>query len=112
MEIAEFLKILYNADPDFTDTGFYNVNVKTNKDKTIKTIYRVEKCKHCNTTIKHEVIVVFKKPIDLTVFQAELLFALFCLNKKPHDYGKHHNTIAGKEFIENIKDVLVLKEKG
>jgi len=107
MEIKQFLEILKNADHDLMHTGFYNVKVKTNKDKTVKTIYRIIKCKYCNGITKQRIIVIFKKPIDLTIFQAELLFALFCLNKKPCDYANYHNTISGKEFIDNIKDVII-----
>ncbi len=49
---------------------------------------------------------MFKKACSLSIFQAEMLFAIWHLRKIPRDYGNYHKCKAGKEFIENIKKLL------
>jgi hypothetical protein len=52
------------------------------------------------------ITVSFKEPHHMTIFEAELLFAVFYLKKKPVDFSSYHKCIAGKRFIENIEEII------
>jgi hypothetical protein len=64
-----------------------------------------EKCSKCGHEKKTEVIAWFKKPVRLTIFEAEMLFAVFGLGRRPLDYANYHKCPAGKEFVESIDDI-------
>ena len=95
-----------------TQTGGLNLKVRSYSNfPRVKEIYEdaeIKKCKCCGTLIKERYIkVIFNnEPKPLSVFQAELLFMVYLLDKLPYDYAQYHKCKAGKEFIENIKEVL------
>jgi len=109
MQLSEWSTILKNAKQGSLLTGSSGLEVKvfSNREHTDFTIRsNVVTCHKCNTTCAKSVRVTFKKAIEhFTVFEAGLLYYLFCLNKKPVDYAGYHNCVAGKEFIENINGV-------
>lgn len=104
MKIEEFKERLREAKLG-KDTANVGMKVKTNSERTEQTIYMVDKCPTCKREDVMEVRVSFSKPQQLTIFQAGMLFSLYCLNKKPRDYAQYHKCIAGKEFIESIKEI-------
>jgi len=106
MDYDEFVKKVKSAKQD-TYSHLYHVKVKTNSEHTHMRIYRDNECKHCGHITMESVIVTFKKSQRLSIFQAGLLFSLFYLNRKPVDYASYHKCPAGKEFIDNINEVVV-----
>jgi len=105
MILENFIKKLKTAKLTQKRTGYFDVNVKTNSEHTRVTIYKDEACDKCNSVSSKNVIVEFFNPHQLTIFEAEMLYSVYCLNRKPYDYDNFHKSIAGKEFIENIKVV-------
>ena len=104
MEIEEFKAKLKLAKYSLIDTALYDIKVSS-KDNNTKKIYSKGVCSNCKREDNKEVVVTFYKPHNLTIFEAGLLYALYCLNKKPRDYAGYDNCIAGMEFIENIKSI-------
>ena len=107
MELKRFIDIVKNAKPSLVYTGSasYKLKVATNKEHTIQKIYTRYECSHCNTNTERKIMVKFKEPQRLSIFQAYLLYMLFLENKKPNDYAQYHKCIAGKKFIDNILEV-------
>lgn len=107
MKIEDFISKLKECKFTPTHTGFFHVKLITNKEHTKQKIYNIEECSKCKRTTERGLTVEFFKPVHLTIFEAEMLYAIFCLNKKPMDYASFHKCIHGKEFIENIKSIEV-----
>ena len=108
MQIEKFVKKLKECKRIQTQTGFFKVKVKVNKERTEAYIYNREVCSKCKRIEEKGVRVDFNKPQEnLSIFQVEMLYSLYCLNKKPLDYASYHKCQAGKEFIENIKKIEV-----
>lgn len=107
MKMEEFIEKIRTTKFTPTQTGFFDTKVKTNKEHTIQTIYTEKICSKCKRPISNSVTVEFFKPHQLTVFEADLLYVVYCLNKKPADYASYHKCVAGKEFIENIKSIKI-----
>jgi len=110
MRIEDFKKRIKQAKMTNKETGFLNVRVKTNLDRTRQIIYKEDVCACCGIKNRTGVRVIFNRPRHLTIFEAGLLYALFVQNKKPKDYAGYHRCEAGKEFIENIKEIRVSNE--
>jgi hypothetical protein len=55
--------------------------------------------------------VFFKFPHRLTIFEAGLLYSLIVLKKKPRDYAGYFKCQAGKEFLDSIEKISILKKK-
>lgn len=114
MNVQEFLSVIKKSKYSRQLTGGYTrhkgIKVTTSNDDKTKTIYSEDKCNCCNKLkSEQKVIVVFKKPVKLTIFEAGLLFMVFIENKRPFDYGNYHECVAGKEFIDNIKSYRVVE---
>jgi hypothetical protein len=107
MDMDLFIKKLKEAKTDTRYTAFYRVKVVSNRDRTYQNIYRDETCKYCKQGHMQSVKVYFKRPQPLTIFQAEMLFAVFYLKKRPADYASYHKCISGKDFVENIEKIIV-----
>jgi len=105
MEVKEFVNKLKTTKPTTKDTGFFGVEVRTNKEHTRYTLHREERCSKCGSEKGNSVTVELFKPTKLTIFEAEMLFSVYCLGRKPHDYANYHKCVAGREFIENIKSI-------
>jgi len=110
MEIEHFLNYKKQAKKDTKMTAFYKVKVAGNSDRTIQTLFREEICKTCKNKNKQSIMVFFKESQRLTIFQAEMLFAVFALNRIPIDYANYHKCEAGKKFIQNIDKIVVAGE--
>lgn len=102
MMLNQFLETVRKAKRSQICTGFFNVHLKGNSDHTLVTIYKKEVCPRCHSELNHEITVGFSQPVNLSIFQAELLYALFVLNKRPADYANYHKCLAGQRFIESI----------
>lgn len=86
----------YNKPIMTLPTGFADLKVITNKEHTnLKIVNRN----------KVGVRVLFHEPQKLTIFEAELLYDLYFLNRRPPDYANYHKCKAGKKFIANIKSI-------
>ena len=107
MKIEDFYLILRNCK-NGNHTGSMKLKCQVNPERTEWRIYTEStKCKHCgHTAYDLPLVVFFHSPQEhLTIFEANLLFMVFRLNKKPLDYAQYHKCIAGKRFIENISEV-------
>ena len=84
------LKLVYTKAPD--------------QYKSLFSIYKSEKCKHCgNTETKR---VSFRLEDDnhkMTEFETQTIFKILILHKIPYDYAGWHNSEHGKKFIEGLK---------
>ena len=108
MELNKFIEKVTQSKASPIMTGFFNVKVITDNSRTLQKLFSLKECKHCgHISDTDNVVVSFHESVHLTIFQAELLYAVFVLEKKPCDYAHYHNCIAGKEFIENIKKIEV-----
>lgn len=107
MDMRSFIDCLKLAKPSQICTGFYNIKVMGNHEHTKMIIYKVEKCKTCGRINGKFLKMEFGKPHQLTVFEAEMLFLVFCLKRRPADYAGWHKCEAGKEFIRNIKHIAM-----
>jgi len=107
MDYAKFIELVRHAKPSqvYTGSASYKLKVTTNKDHTLQKIYKKSYCKHCNVTGIKEIMIQFKEPQRLSIFQACLIYMLFIENKKPMDYASYHKCVAGKRFIDNIQEV-------
>lgn len=110
MEVEQFKEKLKSCGYSAERTGYKQIKVKVNKERTNFVIYAQEEVKIFGKgrKFKQEVEVLFNKPQNkLSIFQAELLFFVFGLNKKPLDYAQYHKCKSGSEFIQNIKSFKV-----
>lgn len=105
MKIEEFIEKIRQCKPASIYTGYLGVKVKSNKEKTAKVLYMKTKCQGCGKTNVKSIHVLFNEPQNLTIFQADLLFMVYSMGKSPRDYANYHKCIAGKRFIENIKEI-------
>lgn len=108
MKVNDFVTKLQSCKLTTKQTGSFYVKVKSNKSRTIQTIYRFDKCKTCGSTSEKGVFVKFGKSEHLTVFEAEMLFSIYILGKQPLDYGQYHKCQAGQDFINNIRRIEVV----
>jgi hypothetical protein len=53
--------------------------------------------------------VIFKRLHSPTIFEANMLLMVFAMGRCPVDYARYHKCISGKEFIENISSLYVMK---
>lgn len=106
MEIEQFKQKVKQAK---LSIATHNIKVYKLKQEIGYKIVGVEKHRAYldgTTESQFSVKVLFhKQPEHLTIFEAQLLYCLFALNRKPSDYAGYHNCQAGKEFIENIREV-------
>ena len=105
MEIKDWIKIVYSTMKLPIYTGGLNVRVKCNQEHTKFILFTEKVCEKCKQVMKQKVGVEFYNEAKLSVFEAELLYALFCLKRVPRDYAGYHKCPAGKCFVENIKEV-------
>jgi len=107
MKLEEWIKIIKNCK---NGVGIENIKAIVNKERTEFNLYSEEEVKIFGKgrKFKQEIKVYFNKAQKrLTIFEAELLFFVFIMKKKPYDYAKYHECITGKRFIENINRVEV-----
>jgi len=105
MKIEDFKEILRKTKG--IQQHYVDVSIVYYKDLNRKKIYAIKTCSKCKQSIRKSITVDFFTTNEhLTVFQAQLLYCVFVLNKKPFDYANYHKG-RGKEFIENIKNVMV-----
>lgn len=109
MKIEDFVSKVKSAKKSQVATANFGIKLRVNKDRTEQHIFfsDIRTCRCCGHQIggeNNELKVLFYNPESLSIFQAGLLYSLFILNKVPYDYAGYHNCIAGKEFIENIKE--------
>ena len=108
MQIEKFVKKLKECKRSQTQTGFFKVKVRVSKERTEAYIYSIDVCSKCKREEEKGVRVDFNEPQEnLSIFQVEMLYSLYCLNKKPFDYASYHKCKAGIKFIENIKKIEV-----
>lgn len=114
MEINKFLNLIGKVRTSAITTGGLSMRVICNADRTRVRITRntmpsvCPRCGHPEPDITKWCVVLFKSPQkNLTLFQAEMLYTIFVLDKKPYDYQDYHECPAGKEFIENIEKIEV-----
>ena len=122
MEINDWLKIIKRCQKSDYKTGSMKIKIVVNPEKIIFQISKkIEEkfCKCCGADLtqkdNNSLIIEFsEKPNintglygSLSVFQSNLLYMLFRNNKIPYDYAKYHECVAGKRFIENIKEIEV-----
>jgi len=108
MEIEDFLNHVRACTGYTSATGHKDINVWTNPEHTKKTIASSCKCDKCSSKTEKSIVVKFKEAVtSLKIFQAEMLYAIFVMKKKPHDYSQYHKCVAGKRFIENIESIEV-----
>lgn len=120
MEIEQFLSKLKECKKSNIQTGYSNrigdLKIIVNLNRTIFHICKKQTknvCSKCgcnlNKSENNEIIVIFNKQQkkNLTVFETYLLFMMYKFKLIPYNYANWHKCIAGKEFIENIKEVQV-----
>ena len=107
MKLKKFVDKLKKCKKTSVHTGFFNCKMKSSNEKNVKFVYRTDKCSKCKKKEFQLIQVRLFENCDLTIFQTEMLFALFRLNKKPFDYANYHKCIAGKKFIKNIESINV-----
>jgi hypothetical protein len=104
MKIKEFLYILRESKFSNILTGFIIVKVERKRDMNFPSqkvpLFLISSGDH-----QEKVLIEFYKEHRMTIFEAEMIFSLFALNKKVMDYANYHKCQAGKEFIKNIKYV-------
>lgn len=120
MEIEKFTEKLKECKRSLIQTGtsmcmerIGDLKISVNPQRNLfKISKRPEQkiCHYCGTdlTKKEEdpLIIEFNQNQNrLSIFQAYLIYMVFKLNMLPADYAKYHECIAGKEFIENIKNI-------
>ena len=107
MNIEEFIAKVRSCKSMSKMTGQISCKVITNPEQTRKRIFKDCKCESCGCSEKKGITVYFKQFQQLTIFQAEMLFAVFYLGKKPIDYAQYHKCPAGQKFIDNIERIEV-----
>jgi len=106
MEMEDFLKKLKSCKFTMKQTGLFNVKASRSVGDLSHYIYTDDKCRTCGHHSRRGITVKFFKPHEhLTIFQAEMLFAVYCLGRKPADYASYHKSQAGREFIGNIVEI-------
>jgi len=107
MKIKEFVDRVRKArrSAGYSGTIATNLSVSSSQDLKEMRIKRVKKCRLCKHEETEMVTVRFYQPHRLTIFETALLFSLFAENRIPVDYAGFHKCIAGKRFIENLREV-------
>lgn len=105
MNMDFFISELRSCKITTKQTGTFGVRDRVNADRTAHTLFIDEKCKTCGRGGIKGITARFIKPHRLTVFEAEMLFSVFHLKRKPVDYASYHKCPAGKKFIKNIANV-------
>ena len=105
MDFDLFVKKVKEAKPCEIHTAFFKARIMSNKERTFQIVYSAEKCSKCGVERKRGLRVSFKEPHRLTLFEADMLYAVFVLHKRPKDYANYHKCKSGKKFIENIKEI-------
>lgn len=109
MEIEKWTEIIKKTKRSNNSTTIIGLTAKANQENTKWLISKKEKIK-TPTGIKNKIYFIeleLYKAKHLTIFEVELIYMIFVLNKKPYDYASYHKCQAGKEFIENIKNITV-----
>lgn len=86
-------------------TELHVVSFRSFNKGIVKKISKSFTCKHCGHQELQSVFVTFKEDHQLTIFEAALLWSLFYHDELPHDYAAYHDCIAGKRFIDDIKEI-------
>lgn len=105
MEIEKFKQTLNEAKQISKETAFIGWKVIKVNDTKYKLVKDVAICKICKQHWANGILVEFYKPQQLTIFKAGMLYSIFAENKRPYNYAQYHKCQAGKEFIENIKEI-------
>jgi len=105
MQVDRFVAVLKQCKSTTKTTAFFGVKARTDWQKKKWTLYRNETCDKCGRSDEQNIIVELKSGKQLTVFEAEMLFAVFKLKRKPRDYSGWHKRNA--KFIDNIEKVIV-----
>ena len=115
MKIQEWIRIMQSCKKSNDYTGGLDLKIRVNLEHTyfklsVKPKIEIDKCPYCHTDLKKTevnplIIEFYKEQEHLSIFQAELLYNMFKINKIPIDYAKYHTCPAGKEFIANIKEL-------
>ena len=108
MEIKKFVQKVKTARSSAMRTGSLNLKAYSNK---VFWILKADKLKYYKDKKDYKLYIWFKEPIVLTIFEAELLFFLYVLNRVPYDYANYHKCEAGQRFIKNIKKIIVKKSE-
>ena len=90
----------------YIDTNIWEISEKQKsipeRDKAILKKYNV----HFSQESINPLRILFKYPIDsFTIFESSMLYLVFIKKQIPYDYASYHKCIAGKRFIENIKEI-------
>jgi len=110
MDIQEFKKFKAGMKPFNSISASDGYKVKFDKDRLSCILIRKEKCSKCGKLEGMVITVSFnEKQERLTIFQAEMIISMWGMGRTPYQYGNYHSCPAGKQFIENIKEVSVLK---
>jgi hypothetical protein len=105
MELTTFLTTLKGTRGVSKETAFLSFKCTTNSEHTLWKLHSSDVCPCCKQEVSNSLYVGFKRPVKLTIFQVGLLWSLYVLNKRPHDYAQYHKCVAGKEFITNIESI-------
>jgi len=106
MKIATWRKNIKGMKK-FTTT-VKNVKCNANNALDMFMVFTEKICSKCGQQEESEsVSIQFKACISggITVFEANMLYAIYVEKKLPYDYASYHECIAGKRFIENIARV-------
>ena len=115
MNEQEFIKKVRASESSIVTTGALNIFVRRYSPTKIEIVEKTERiCPYCKTDLsknKRVLSVEFNEDQEnLTIFQSELLFMVFVLEKRPYDYAKYHECIAGERFIKNIKEIKIKED--
>jgi len=92
----------------YLDTNIWEISEKQKsipeRDKVVLKKYNI----HFNQESINPLRILFKDPIDsFTIFESQMLYLVFIRKQIPYDYANYHKCIAGKRFIENIKEIKI-----
>lgn len=117
MDVDDFVSKVrscrYHSEGSGFLTGFIDRDKRLyfSSERTYARMVLNKPCKCCGCSIEKELIITFFKPSKpLTIFEADLLWAIYVLGKRPADYASYHKCEAGRSFIENIKTIEVKKK--
>jgi hypothetical protein len=121
MQIEKFLEKLKSCKASGVQTGGMPLRILVNPERTRFQLFKKEEqkiCSKCGTDLtkreKDALIIEFYEAPNkgfnglegsLSFFEAEMLFMVWRLGKCPVDYASWHKSLAGKRFIENIKEI-------
>ena len=105
MEIDKFVELINESSPSYK---FQEGLRCMNYSGILLNLWLDKRCVRCgNECNTARLYIQFKQPQKLTVFEAQLIYSLFVLKRRPYDYAQYHKCEAGKKFIENIENYEV-----